>query len=306
MPFQDRYLRQAELLVRVLPYVAEEKCFALKGGTAINFFYRDMPRLSVDIDLAYIPVAPRPESLKAIDAALKRIAGRIKAAIERVNIQTSGTENTVTKLLIQSGNTQTKIEVTPVLRGSVYEPELKSVSRSVEDRIGFAEMLVSSFPDLYGGKLVAALDRQHPRDLFDVRDLFANEGIIDDMRRAFIVYLISHDRPMAEVLAPTLLNIEPEFRTNFEGMTLEPVTLDELLAARETLIADIVGKMPRAHRKFLISFERGKPDWDLLNVPHARDIPAVKWRQLNLDKMTAEKRAKLISQLEAVLNEQGA
>jgi len=306
MPFQDRYLRQAELLVRVLPYVAEEKCFALKGGTAINFFYRDMPRLSVDIDLAYIPVAPRPESLKAIDAALKRIAGRIKAAIERVNIQTSGTENTVTKLLIQSGNTQTKIEVTPVLRGSVYEPELKSVSRSVEDRIGFAEMLVSSFPDLYGGKLVAALDRQHPRDLFDVRDLFANEGIIDDMRRAFIVYLISHDRPMAEVLAPTLLNIEPEFRTNFEGMTLEPVTLDELLAARETLIADIVGKMPRAHRKFLISFERGKPDWDLLNVPHARDLPAVKWRQLNLDKMTAEKRAKLISQLEAVLNEQGA
>jgi len=305
MPFQDRYLRQAELLVRVLPYVAEEKCFALKGGTAINFFYRDMPRLSVDIDLAYIPVAPRPESLKAIDAALMRIAGRIKAAIARASIQTSGTESTVTKLLIQSGNTQTKIEVTPVLRGSVYEPEVKSVSRSVEDRIGFAEMLVSSFPDLYGGKLVAALDRQHPRDLFDVRDLFANEGITDDMRRAFIVYLISHDRPMAEVLAPTLLDIEPEFRTNFEGMTLGPVTLDELLAAREALVANIVGKMPRAHRKFLISFERGNADWDLLGVPHARDLPAVKWRQLNLDKTTEDKRAKLISQLEAVLGEQG-
>jgi hypothetical protein len=46
-------------LIRVLPSIAEEACFALKGGTAINLFVRDMPRLSVDIDLTYLPVQPR-------------------------------------------------------------------------------------------------------------------------------------------------------------------------------------------------------------------------------------------------------
>ncbi len=302
MPFEDKYRRQVALLVRVLPFVAEEKCFALKGGTAINLFYRDMPRLSVDIDLTYIPLAPRAESLKEIDAAMKRIAARIKAAIPAVKVQSSGGENTVTKLLIQSGNTQTKIEVTPVLRGCVYDPQVRTVSRSVEEKIGFAEILVGSFPDLYGGKIVAALDRQHPRDLFDVRDLFANEGITEDIRRAFIVYLISHDRPMAEVLAPTRLDIEPEYRTNFQGMTQEPIALDELLAARERLIAEIVGNMPDEHRQFLISFEGGEPDWKLLGVPHAADLPAVKWRQLNLDKLSKEKRAALVTKLEEALD----
>ncbi|HEY1615768.1 MAG TPA: nucleotidyl transferase AbiEii/AbiGii toxin family protein [Rhizomicrobium sp.] len=244
MPFDDKYRRQVALLVRILPFVAEEKCFALKGGTAINLFYRNMPRLSVDIDLTYIPLAPRPAALKEIDAAMKRIAARITAAIPDSKARQTGTENTVTKLLIQSGNTQTKIEVTPVLRGCVYDPQPRIVSRSVEEQVGFAEILVASFADLYGGKIVAALDRQHPRDLFDVRDLFANEGITDDIRRAFLVYLISHDRPMAEVLAPTRLDIEPEFRTNFQGMMLEPILLHELLAARERLIAEIVGNSP--------------------------------------------------------------
>jgi predicted nucleotidyltransferase component of viral defense system len=302
MPFNDKYRRQVALLVRILPLVAEEKCFALKGGTAINLFYRNMPRLSVDIDLTYIPLSPRPAALKEIDAAMKRIAARIKAAIPASKARQTGTENTVTKLLIQSGNTQTKIEVTPVLRGCVYDPQSRTVSRSVEEQVGFAEILVASFADLYGGKIVAAFDRQHPRDLFDARDLFANEGITDDIRRAFIVYLISHDRPMAEVLAPTRLDIEAEFRTNFQGMTLEPISLDELLAARERLIAEIVGNMPDAHRQFLVSFERGQPKWDLLGVAHAADLPAVKWRQLNLDKLSAEKRAMLVLQLEDALS----
>ena len=69
MAFAEIYRRQAALLIRTLPLVAEETCFALKGGTAINLFIRNMPRLSVDIDLTYLPVQPRAESLTAIDAA---------------------------------------------------------------------------------------------------------------------------------------------------------------------------------------------------------------------------------------------
>src|SRR5690606_4453673 len=120
--------------------------------------------------------------------------------------------------------------------------------------------------DLYGGKIVAALDRQHPRDLFDIRDLLANEGISDELRRAFIVYLLSHDRPMHEVLAPKLKDITQEYERGFVGMTETPVELDELLSARQALIDEIVGRMPEEHRDFLISFERGEPDWPLLGL----------------------------------------
>ena len=139
----------------------------------------------------------------------------------------SGSEGAITRLIVREGGVQTKIEVTPVLRGCVYEPQTRSVSETVESEFGFAEIPVVSFADLYAGKIVAALDRQHPRDLFDVRDLLANEGIDDALRKAFIVYLISHDRPMSEVLAPTRKDISDEFLRGFEGMTDQPVSRDD-------------------------------------------------------------------------------
>ncbi|WP_338696311.1 MULTISPECIES: nucleotidyl transferase AbiEii/AbiGii toxin family protein [Bradyrhizobium] len=148
---------------------------------------------------------------------------------------------------------------------------------------------------------LAALDRQHPRDLFDVRDLLANEGITDDLREAFIIYLISHDRPISEVVVPRRKDIEHEFTHGFEGMSADEVSLDELLEARETLIAEIAGKMPQAHKDFLIGFNRGEPDWRLLGVPGATELPAVRWKQINLDKLPAEHWAKLVAQLEEVL-----
>jgi predicted nucleotidyltransferase component of viral defense system len=302
MAFRDIYRRQVALLIRILPLIAEEPCFALKGGTAINLFIRDMPRLSVDIDLTYVPVAPRAESLAAIDAAMKRIIVRVKKAIPDAHITTSGSEGAVTRLIVRQGGVQTKVEVTPVLRGCVYEPEARSVSGAVESAFGFAEILVVSFADLYAGKIVAALDRQHPRDLFDVQDLLANEGIDDALRKAFIVYLLSHDRPMSEVLAPTRKDISDEFLRGFEGMTERPVSRDELIAAREALVDQIVVKMPNSHRQFLISFERGAPEWALLGIPGAAELPAVKWRQQNLDKLTKEKRAKLVQALEKTLS----
>jgi hypothetical protein len=127
MAFAEIYKRQVVLLIRVLPLVTEEACFALKGGTAINLFVRDLPRLSVDIDLTYLPVAPRPQSLADINAAMKRIAGRIKAILPDAQITEGATENTAVKLTVRSQGVQIKIEVTPVLRGCVFEPAIASV-----------------------------------------------------------------------------------------------------------------------------------------------------------------------------------
>lgn len=171
----------------------------------------------------------------------------------------------------------------------------------MEDTFGFAEIQVVSFADLYAGKLVAAFDRQHPRDLFDVRDLLANEGITEELRIAFIVYLLSHDRPMAEVLAPQRKDISHEFTHGFDGMTVAPVTIEDLIQVRETMIETVVGGMPNAHRHFLLSFERGEPKWELLGVDAINELPAVKWRQHNLNKLSAEKRGALVTQLEQVL-----
>ncbi|MDI7865297.1 nucleotidyl transferase AbiEii/AbiGii toxin family protein [Rhizobiaceae bacterium n13] len=67
---RDQYMRQVNLLVRTLPLIARHEAFALKGGTAINLFYRNMPRLSIDIDLTYLPIEDRETTVKSIDTIL--------------------------------------------------------------------------------------------------------------------------------------------------------------------------------------------------------------------------------------------
>jgi len=303
MPVSNLYRRQAALLVRAIPIVASETCFALKGGTAVNLFIRDMPRLSVDLDLTYVPVAQRAESRREIDAAMRRIANRMRRGIPGSSISVAALEgeDCINKLIMRADGVQVKIEVTPVMRGCVYEPAVRPVSPRVESEFGFAEIQVVSFPDLYAGKIVAALDRQHPRDLFDVRELLANEGVDDELRKAFIVYLISHNRPMAEVLAPTRRDISEEFTRGFDGLSEQPVTPDELLEVREDLIRIVVGKMPVEHRRLLLSIKAGEPNWTLLGLPGVELLPPVQWRIENLGKMDENKRATALARLSEIL-----
>ena len=301
MAFTEAYRRQVALLLRTIPFIAEEPCFALKGGTAINLFVRDLPRLSVDIDLTYVPVSARSEALEAIDKAMRRIEVRIANGIRGTKVTETIQEGAVTKLVVRETGAQIKIEVTPVLRGCAFEPEIRTVTPAVEAQFGFAEMQVVSFADLYAGKIVAALDRQHPRDLFDVHQLQAREGITDELRSAFIVYLLSHTRPMSEVLTARPKDIARAFEQTFVGMTAEPVVLADLLQARTALVQAIVDDIPEPHRRFLVSFERGEPDWDLLALPGVDKLPAVLWRQQNLDTLSTAKRAGLVAELERVL-----
>jgi len=167
---RDAYKAQVSLLVRVLPVVADEPAFALKGGTAINLFYRDLPRLSVDVDLTYLPIRERAASLRDIDETLQRIAKAIERRVPGARAQRiQGGGAGETRVLVRLDGAEIKIETSPVTRGVVHEPELRPVTDAVEDAFGYAETRVVAFEDLFGGKLHAALDRQHPRDLFDVR-----------------------------------------------------------------------------------------------------------------------------------------
>ena len=288
------FFKQADLLVQVMPFVNAEACFALKGGTAINFFVRDFPRLSVDIDLVYLPVEDRPTTLLGIDAALQRIAAKIRRAMPGVQVreQKLAKENLIVKLTVRAaGGAEVKIEPNTVLRGSLHPTTDLNLSPKAVTMFGrSATMRVVSLPDLYGGKLCAALDRQHPRDLFDVHGLFQNEGITDDIRRAFVIFLASHDRPMSELLTPNRKDLKKVFADQFEGMTLDPVPLAVLEETRERLITQINANLTSAEREFLLSLKRLEPKWELLGLPGLERLPGPQWKLYNLRKMDSTKR----------------
>lgn len=291
-PFAD----QVGLLVRTLPYIAGEPGFALKGGTAINLFYRDIPRLSVDIDLTFLSTERHETALTAIDAALDRIATSIAGSNTlRVSRMLGGSGN-ATRLLVQSGKARIKIETSPIARGTVHPPAVRAVTPAVEDEFGFAEILTVAFEDLYGGKLVAALDRQHPRDLFDVKLLYENEGLTDDLFRIFLVYLAGSGRPPHEILSPNLLDITQAYDRQFIGMTVEPVALAELLEVRARLVADIQARLDDNARRFLLSLLDGAPDFGAIGLPGAATLPAIGWKVLNLSKLRAANPEKLAIQ----------
>lgn len=301
MPFRDQYQAQVRLLMRLIPIVARETCFALKGGTAINLFVRDLPRLSVDIDLMYLPMHERSEALVEIDAAMKRIKTSALADLRGARVTENVHDGAVLRLLVMAEGTQVKIEVSPVLRGVVHEPFIAPVTEAVEEVFGFAETNVVSFEDLFAGKLVAALDRQHPRDLFDVRGLLTHEGLSDELREAFIIYLLSHNRPMGEVLSGRVKDLVNEYRNGFEGMTEEVIAIEELIKTQHEMIKTLIGGMPDHHRAFLIGFELGEPDWSLLRISHVAELPAIRWRQRNLDKLNPDQRSDLVELLRASL-----
>lgn len=289
--FDSAYARQLALLVDVLPQVAEEVDFALKGGTAINLFFRDLPRLSVDIDLAWLPLDDRAVALRGIAAALARIATRLRERLH-CQVQTKTTVDSVPAgLAIRRERVGIKIDVTPVLRGSVFAPELRSLRPLAAERFGYLEVQTLGFADLFAGKLVAALDRQHPRDLFDVMHLFANEGLTDELWSAFLIYLTAATRPTAELIDPNRHALQTSFVSEFSGMTEQVVEMSALEQARERLITSLHARIDDNVRAFLLSIEHEAPEWDRLALPaHIAHLPAIRWKLLNLGNRSRVKR----------------
>jgi predicted nucleotidyltransferase component of viral defense system len=301
MDRNSRFFAQVVLIMRVLPHLAKHDCFALKGGTAINLFVRDLPRLSVDIDLAYLPVNERAEALADIRRHFDILERELLGALPGLRVHRPAQDSEAQRLTLTLGGAQIKIELSPVLRGTVWLAEVREVSPKVEDMFGYASVAVVSLSDLYAGKICAALDRQHPRDLYDVMLLLDNEGISRDLLATFLVYLISGDRPMAELLAPRRKDITALYDAEFHAMAVEPVPLEALLETRERLIGELNAKLTDADRAFLMSVKSREPDWGLLGLEGVADLPAVKWKLLNLGRMAPDKHAAAVANLKAVL-----
>lgn len=295
------YIDAARLLIQVAPVVFEGGVFALKGGTAINLFVRDMPRLSVDLDLVFPDHSlPRDQALAQINEAIRQASVRLKTRGFQVRTVTA-TGAGETKLLVRRGNIEIKVEVNFVLRGTVHKVQLASLSAKAQDVLqAELEVPMASLEDIYGGKLVAALDRQHPRDLFDVMQLYANEGITPAIRRAFVVNIASHNRPPHEVLSPIQRDITQDYERTFVGMTTESVELAELLSVRDRLVAELPQTLDTNERQFLLSLVSNAPEWPLLDIAHLEELPAVRWKMKNLGQLAKTSPKKFAEQADAL------
>lgn len=297
--WDKRYTDRVQLLVDILPTLAKEVRFALKGGTAINLFEHDLPRLSVDIDLTWLPTQDFALDASQISEALQRLAELFRAPPLKLQVQTSASEGgSINRLIASRGRARVQIETTPVMRGTVHPVRTMAVQQQVQEAFGFASIQVLDFADLYAGKMAAALSRQHPRDLFDIGLLLEDPRADERLWRTFLVYMTCSPKPAWEMLIPN----DPKdfaaiYDTHFRGMSAVPASAEMLLEYRARLLRRIVDWFTPESRAFLESIELEDPDFDLIDLPQAADLPAVKRKLQNLASRSASKRTADLAQL---------
>lgn len=306
MSYLQTYYKQSALLVKVLPFLKQAPCFALKGGTAINFFHQNMPRLSVDIDIAYLPLKARDQALVEINQTIATLARLIQHEHPALKVIVDKSDLTaLPKMQIQEQGVTVKVEVNPVFRGSVFEPQLSPLCEKAQALFKtYIEILTTTPADLYAGKFCAALNRQHPRDLFDVK-LFLEQGeITDEIRQAFIIYMASDRRPMHELLNP---NIKPYaaqqqlHENEFIGMVEQDIHYDDLAGIIERLTIALKQRFTLNEKQFLLSLMECEPQWQLMPFTHLENLPALRWKLINIQKMDLDKRKQAYQALEVAL-----
>lgn len=287
-----------------MPSVAEEPVFAIKGGTAINLFIRDLPRLSVDLDLVYLPIQDRQQTIRGIEAGLLNIRKRLEMRYPEFKVQPQVNSKTqsIIKLYVVHQKTQIVIEPNLIFRGTVYPSQKMDLAPAAETRfkVFVSEVPIASIQDVYAGKLCAALDRQHPRDLFDVK-LLLEEGITTELKNAFLIYLASNSRPMAELLDPHWLDQRQAYQDEFIGMVPIEVSYEALIEARERLVTTLHQILTDRDKKFLFSVKQGDPQWDQIDLVDVDQLPAIQWKLINIRKMDKAKHKLALAKLEKVL-----
>ena len=296
------YQTQVGLLLDVLHIVSMAEAFALKGGTAINFFFLDYPRVSVDIDLHYLPLNKREEALRDIRENIEAIKWEIEKGLRGTKVSI---HEGAGRIWVRSGDNSVKLEVNHVVRGTLLPPVRMQLCPSLKEEFGRA-MRVNCVAkeELYAGKFCAALQRQHPRDIFDALLFFEQgNGLTEQTVDVFVVYLISDRKPIHEILNPRIKDIKKTYYDHFAGIPRTEVSIERLCEMQISLPRKILNALTERHRTFLIGFNEGEPDWNLLSFPNARILPAVHWKQTNLDRMDPKKRSETTRKLEQVFKD---
>lgn len=280
----DIYRKQVALLVRIMPSVYRIKDFAVHGGTAINLFHKNMPRYSVDIDLTYIPIQNREESLRAISRHLEDLKGYIEKSIPGIKIVP---KYNVWKLQCKLDGATVKIEVNGTKRGLIGETVDMMLCDKAQKEFHMAcKARTVSYSQLYGGKMAAALSRQHPRDLFDCK--YMEMSSPDDVKDGFMLCLLGSDKPLIESLQPNLIDQSDALEKQFKGMSDVEFGYSDYEEARNRLIALVDSILTETDKEFLLSFENGTPDWSKCSAGDLSGYPSVKWKLKNIVRLKTE------------------
>lgn len=292
------YIRQTELLLRVLPYIHESGAFALHGGTAINLFHDEMPRLSVDIDLTYLPINDRETDLKSIKANLEEIAKELRRVVPGIQVTNPNHAMGEYKLFCNLKGVQVKIEVNTINRGVIGDVENRMLCITAQEKFDqFFEMRTVPRNQLYGGKIIAALDRQHPRDIFDAMRLLDKESLDEEIVKGFLFCLLSSSKPMHEILAPVFKDQQSAMDTQFKGMTDMDFTYSVYELQRKRLLDVILKSLNEQHFQFLRSVAENKPDWIFGDWSN---YPGISWKLKNLLELEKNNKSKFQEQIEAL------
>jgi hypothetical protein len=264
-------------------------------------FVQNLLRYSVDIDLTYIPVRPRAESLVAIKDKLNEVKENIRTLIPGIVVREQ--QN---KLLCARQGIFVKIEVNEVKRGVITDTVVLPLCEAARDIFGiFCEARIVPLSQLYGGKIVAALNRQHPRDLFDVKYMFDYIKTFEEIRQGFMFNLLSSDRPVIESLTPNLIDQGNTMNNQFAGMTAIPFSYGEYKKTRLQLIEYVNTSLTGKDKRFLVSFEEGAPEWEISDYTSFKDYPSIQWKLFNIKKLkesNLDKHGRAIEKLRKYFN----
>jgi len=293
---EERFIKQVELLLRVAPEVSRIEEFALHGGTAINLFLHNMARLSVDIDLTYIPTDNRINDLRNISSLLKKLSERLKKTVPAIQIHTKYRGDNEDKLFCRLNNHEVKIEVNTINRGIIGPVENHILCDAAQEQFNaFFEMKLVPVGQLFGGKMVAALDRQHPRDIFDTMYMLNNTGLSDKIMIGFLFCLFSSKRPFAELLNPNMVDHASVIENQFKGMTKTYFDLYLFEKERERLIKTIKENLSDNQKEMIMSVAKGEPVW---RYEYWGDFPGIAWKLRNIEKLKKRNQAKFLSQVD--------
>ncbi len=297
------YVDTVRLMLEVMPDVFQSRSFAMKGGTALNFFVQDMPRLSVDIDVVFAShQTGRDAALAEIAAELAALQRRLTSRGIKAEIASSKTGDE-TKILARRGREEVKIEINHVFRGTLlpiqHRSLVKTASHLFTTSLSVPTLAVA---ELYGSKLVAAMDRQHPRDLFDVHGMFNRFGLTPEIVECFVGYIAGHNRPVHEVLGSRDIDLARPFENEFAGMEREPVSLKVLEDARVRLRRELAVALTANHKRFLVGLVAGEPPWEAMQCRHLAELPAIQWKLQNLARLKRTNAAKFQAQADELKN----
>lgn len=231
--------------------------------------------------MTYIPIQDREESLRTIEEHLKTLKVNIEKSIPNIKVIP---KYDVWKLQCTLNGATVKIEVNTIKRGIIGETEDKMLCEKAQIEFSMAcKARTVSYSQLYGGKITAALSRQHPRDLFDCK--YMEISSFDDVKNGFILCLLGSDKPIVESLQPSSIDNKDALENQFKGMTDVEFSYADYEEARINLIAQVNAALTETDKDFIISFENGTPDWSKCCAGDLSNYPSVKWKLNNINKL---------------------